>query len=150
MRIEHPSAASVKAIEDLIKRSSFGVPAVQDLREQVSSDDVEDVLGRITQRLAGEEQVEAEVGQVRQSEHELAWYERAKCLGADPDLFFPARASSPTEAQLQSAKDICALCPVREECLQYALSNDEQFGIWGGLSEEERRALRRNQKGLPA
>lgn len=67
-----------------------------------------------------------------------AWTLEAKCLDADPEAFFPEKGGSTREA-----KRICATCPVREECLDYALSNDERFGIWGGLSERERRRAKR-------
>lgn len=66
------------------------------------------------------------------------WQERANCLGVDPDLFFPERGASTREA-----KGVCAGCEVRAECLEYALDKGEKFGIWGGLSERERRRLRR-------
>jgi WhiB family transcriptional regulator, redox-sensing transcriptional regulator len=67
-----------------------------------------------------------------------AWYERAACLGKDADCFFPEKGGSTREA-----KRICQTCEVRVECLQYALANDERFGIWGGMSERERRRLKR-------
>jgi WhiB family redox-sensing transcriptional regulator len=69
---------------------------------------------------------------------ELPWAIQAKCLQAEPDTFFPEKGGSTREA-----KRICMLCDVREECLSYALANDERFGIWGGLSERERRRLKR-------
>lgn len=71
-------------------------------------------------------------------EEQLAWMESARCLEADPDAFFPEKGGSTREA-----KRICAQCHVREECLEYALNNDERFGIWGGMSERERRRLKR-------
>jgi WhiB family redox-sensing transcriptional regulator len=67
-----------------------------------------------------------------------SWHDQANCLGVDPDLFFPERGASTREA-----KEVCRGCVVREECLEYALSNGEKFGIWGGMSERERRRLRR-------
>ena len=66
------------------------------------------------------------------------WQTRANCMGVDPDLFFPERGASTREA-----KEVCRGCGVREDCLEYALANGEKFGIWGGLSERERRRLRR-------
>ncbi len=66
------------------------------------------------------------------------WKARANCLGVDPDLFFPERGMSTREA-----KEVCRGCVVREDCLEYALANGEKFGIWGGLSERERRRIRR-------
>jgi WhiB family redox-sensing transcriptional regulator len=69
---------------------------------------------------------------------ERAWQRQANCLGVDPDLFFPERGMSTREA-----KEVCAACVVRQACLDYAIANGEKFGIWGGLSERERRTLRR-------
>lgn len=66
------------------------------------------------------------------------WLERAACAGVDPALFFPGRGE-----ETKSARAICAGCPVREDCLEYALRTGEKFGIWGGKSERERRRLRR-------
>ena len=68
------------------------------------------------------------------------WQERANCLGVDPDLFFPERGASTREA-----KGVCRGCEVRAECLEYALAHGEKFGIWGGLSERERRRVRRER-----
>ena len=73
-------------------------------------------------------------------ERERRWQERANCLGVDPDLFFPERGASTREA-----KAVCGSCEVRPECLEYALDHAEKFGIWGGLSERERRRLRRQR-----
>lgn len=73
-------------------------------------------------------------------EGERRWQERANCLGVDPDLFFPERGASTREA-----KAVCGSCEVRAECLEYALDHAEKFGIWGGLSERERRRLRRQR-----
>jgi WhiB family transcriptional regulator, redox-sensing transcriptional regulator len=68
------------------------------------------------------------------------WQERANCLGVDPDLFFPERGASTKEA-----KGVCNSCEVRLDCLEYALRHGETFGIWGGMSERERRRLRRQR-----
>jgi WhiB family transcriptional regulator, redox-sensing transcriptional regulator len=67
-----------------------------------------------------------------------SWQSRANCMGVDPELFFPERGSSTREA-----KEVCRGCVVREDCLEYALANGEKFGIWGGMSERERRRVRR-------
>lgn len=67
-----------------------------------------------------------------------AWQDRANCLGVDPDLFFPERGASTREA-----KEVCRGCAVRVDCLEWAMAKGERFGIWGGLSERERRRLRR-------
>lgn len=69
-----------------------------------------------------------------------SWQAFANCLGVDPDLFFPERGASTKEA-----KQVCQSCVVREDCLEYALANGEKFGIWGGLSERERRRIRRQR-----
>jgi WhiB family redox-sensing transcriptional regulator len=69
---------------------------------------------------------------------EEGWQERALCAQTDPEAFFPEKGGSTREA-----KRICSGCEVRAECLDYALGHDERFGIWGGLSERERRRLRR-------
>lgn len=66
------------------------------------------------------------------------WQERALCAQTDPEAFFPEKGGSTREA-----KKVCLGCDVRGECLQYALDNEERFGIWGGLSERERRKLKK-------
>lgn len=66
------------------------------------------------------------------------WQERALCAQTDPEAFFPEKGGSTREA-----KRICLGCEVKDACLEYALANDERFGIWGGLSERERRRLKR-------
>ncbi len=66
------------------------------------------------------------------------WQELALCAQTDPEAFFPEKGGSTREA-----KRVCQSCEVRQECLEYALGNDERFGIWGGLSERERRRLKR-------
>ena len=71
-------------------------------------------------------------------EDEQEWQERALCAQTDPEAFFPEKGGSTREA-----KQICNSCDVRSECLEYALGHDERFGIWGGLSERERRRLKR-------
>lgn len=69
----------------------------------------------------------------------LAWQSDALCAQTDPEAFFPEKGGS-----TRDAKKICATCEVRAQCLEYALANDERFGIWGGLSERERRKLRKH------
>ncbi len=70
----------------------------------------------------------------------LVWQADAKCLGYDPDLFFPEQGASTAPA-----KNICRECPVRLKCLDYALEETIRFGVWGGLSERERRRLRKGR-----
>ncbi|GAA4762121.1 MULTISPECIES: WhiB family transcriptional regulator [Streptomyces] len=72
------------------------------------------------------------------TEPALAWQEAALCAQAGPEFFFPAPGSSTREA-----KRLCGACEGRQACLEYALANDERFGVWGGLSEKERLKLRR-------
>ena len=69
---------------------------------------------------------------------ELEWQERALCAQTDPEAFFPEKGGSTREA-----KRVCMSCEVRVQCLDYALENDERFGIWGGLSERERRRVKK-------
>ena len=76
--------------------------------------------------------------QMIEDEGVLAWQEQALCAQTDPEAFFPEKGGSTREA-----KAVCESCTVRAECLEYALANDERFGIWGGLSERERRRYKR-------
>lgn len=69
---------------------------------------------------------------------QLAWQADALCAQTDPEAFFPEKGGS-----TRDAKKVCGACTVREQCLEYALANDERFGIWGGMSERERRRLRK-------
>jgi WhiB family redox-sensing transcriptional regulator len=73
-----------------------------------------------------------------EDEGELGWQTEALCAQTDPEAFFPEKGGS-----TRDAKKVCGACNVRSECLEYALANDERFGIWGGLSERERRRLRK-------
>jgi WhiB family redox-sensing transcriptional regulator len=62
------------------------------------------------------------------------------------DLFFPVGATGPAEAQINTAKQLCARCPVKIDCLEFALQTNQEYGVWGGMSEEERRMLRRSRR----
>lgn len=73
-----------------------------------------------------------------QESDELGWQARGLCAQTDPEAFFPEKGGSTREA-----KKVCLTCEVRDECLEYALAHDERFGIWGGLSERERRKLKK-------
>jgi len=75
---------------------------------------------------------------LRSGEDEMSWQERALCAQTDPESFFPEKGGSTREA-----KRVCTGCEVKGDCLEYALENDERFGIWGGLSERERRRLKK-------
>jgi WhiB family redox-sensing transcriptional regulator len=70
-----------------------------------------------------------------------AWREQALCAQTGPDFFFPEPGGS-----VREAKRLCLACAGREACLQYALAHDERFGVWGGLSEQERARLRRERR----
>jgi WhiB family redox-sensing transcriptional regulator len=67
-----------------------------------------------------------------------AWQASALCAQTDPEAFFPEKGGSTREA-----KSVCKACEVKKDCLEYALAHDERYGIWGGLSERERRRLKR-------
>ncbi|MFT8704042.1 WhiB family transcriptional regulator [Bifidobacterium aquikefiricola] len=72
---------------------------------------------------------------------DLSWQHRALCAQTDPEAFFPEKGGSTREA-----KRICAQCEVRELCLEWAIAHDERFGIWGGMSERERRRYHKEQQ----
>lgn len=77
-------------------------------------------------------------GDADQTDINTAWQDDALCAQADPEAFFPEKGGSTREA-----KAICTRCPAIDACLQHALAYGERFGIWGGLSERERRRLER-------
>ena len=77
-------------------------------------------------------------GELADESTELSWQERSLCAQTDPEAFIPEKGGSTREA-----KKVCVGCEVRQECLEYALEHDERFGIWGGLSERERRKLKK-------
>lgn len=78
------------------------------------------------------------------NEHYTDWRYRAACVGEAPELFFPIGGGGPGETQLADAKAVCRRCPVREQCLAWALASGQDFGVWGAMSEDERRALARS------
>lgn len=69
----------------------------------------------------------------------MSWREQARCRDADPDIFFPSEGAT---HMVDAARAVCNACPVREECLEYALTRPEVYGVWGGLTPVERRELR--------
>jgi WhiB family transcriptional regulator, redox-sensing transcriptional regulator len=71
------------------------------------------------------------------------WRARAACAHVDSDLFFPVGVTGPAVPQIAAAKAVCAGCEVRETCLDFAIATNQEYGVWGGTSEEERRLLRR-------
>ncbi len=86
---------------------------------------------------------ERTVGSLREVAQQTAerWRDRALCAQTDPEAFFPEQGGS-----TRAAKRVCMRCEVRSACLDYALAHDERFGVWGGLSERERRRLRQHQE----
>jgi WhiB family redox-sensing transcriptional regulator len=76
----------------------------------------------------------------------MDWVHRARCKDEDPELFFPIGTTGPAASQVDVAKAICMQCEVRTECLEWAMATGQDAGVWGGLSEEERRALRRARR----
>jgi WhiB family redox-sensing transcriptional regulator len=71
------------------------------------------------------------------------WRDQSACRDTDPDLFFPVGTTGPAIEQIDNAKAVCGQCDVRQPCLEFALTSNQDSGIWGGTSEEERRKLRR-------
>lgn len=75
----------------------------------------------------------------------MDWRSRAACLEEDPELFFPIGNTGPAVQQIEDAKAVCRRCEVIDTCLQWALDTGQDAGVWGGLSEDERRALKRRK-----
>jgi WhiB family redox-sensing transcriptional regulator len=73
----------------------------------------------------------------------MTWRDRAACLGVDPDLFFPIGNTGPALFQIEEAKAVCGRCEVVEPCLSWAVESGQDDGVWGGLSADERRAVKR-------
>ena len=76
-------------------------------------------------------------------EFTMDWRHEAACRDEDPELFFPIGNTGPALAQIEEAKKVCNRCEVKEACLAWALESGQDAGVWGGLSEDERRALKR-------
>jgi WhiB family transcriptional regulator, redox-sensing transcriptional regulator len=70
-----------------------------------------------------------------------SWWEQAACQFADPELFFPVTVGSAGHSRMATAKALCASCGIRLRCLEYALDTRQEHGVWGGTSEDERRAI---------
>jgi WhiB family redox-sensing transcriptional regulator len=73
----------------------------------------------------------------------MDWRNDAACKDEDPDVFFPIGTTGIAVEQVEDAKRICARCPVQESCLEFALASNQDAGVWGGLTEDERRTLKR-------
>ena len=76
----------------------------------------------------------------------MDWVHRARCKDEDPELFFPIGTAGPAASQIAAAKSVCSRCEVRLECLEWAMGTGQEAGVWGGLSEDERRGLRRARR----
>ena len=76
---------------------------------------------------------------------DYSWRRHAVCRDTDPELFFPIGTTGQALLQIAKAKSVCCQCPVQTECLEFAMETNQDTGIWGGLSEEERRQIRREQ-----
>jgi WhiB family transcriptional regulator, redox-sensing transcriptional regulator len=76
----------------------------------------------------------------------MDWRSEAACIDEDPELFFPVGTTGPAVVQIEEAKRVCTRCEVREPCLEFALETRQDAGVWGGLTEEERRSLRRQRQ----
>ena len=74
------------------------------------------------------------------------WWESAACLEADPELFFPVAAHGPARDEIARAKEVCAACRVRRQCLQFALATGQMHGVWGGTTEDERQLHVRRER----
>ena len=77
---------------------------------------------------------------------DVRWRQDAACRASSPDLFFPVGTVGPALTEIESAKAVCSGCGVREACLEFALITNQEFGVWGGTSEDERRRLRQEHR----
>ena len=75
----------------------------------------------------------------------MTWRNYATCLGEDPELFFPIGNAGPAFVQIEEAKAICRRCQVVDTCLSWALDSGADTGVWGGLSDDERRSIKRRR-----
>jgi WhiB family redox-sensing transcriptional regulator len=76
----------------------------------------------------------------------MDWRHNAACLDEDPELFFPIGTTGPAVEQAERAKAVCRTCPVKAQCLAWAVETRQDAGIWGGMTEDERRVLRRARR----
>ncbi len=80
----------------------------------------------------------------------MAWIDGARCIGEDPELFFPVGSTGPAIAQTELAKQVCLDCPVVAACLEWSLQTAQDAGVWGAMGEEERREIRRARRRVAA
>ena len=78
----------------------------------------------------------------------MDWRHHALCRDEDPELFFPIGTTGPAAVQVEEAKVVCSRCSVTEACLEWALESGQDSGVWGGTSEDERRALTRSRSAV--
>jgi WhiB family transcriptional regulator, redox-sensing transcriptional regulator len=83
--------------------------------------------------------------EIPDKEASMDWRHRALCRDEDPELFFPIGNTGPALLQVEEAKAVCRRCPVTDECLSWALESGQDAGVWGAMSEDERRALKRRR-----
>jgi WhiB family redox-sensing transcriptional regulator len=76
----------------------------------------------------------------------MDWRHQAACRDIDPEIFFPVGTTGPALAQIEAAQSICRTCLVQDECLRWAIETGQDAGIWGGMTEEERREVRRGAR----
>ncbi len=76
----------------------------------------------------------------------MDWRLRAACRVVDPELFFPFGNTGPAILQIEEAKQVCRRCDVTDACLRWALESGQESGVWGGMGEDERRALKRRAR----
>lgn len=93
------------------------------------------------------ERIARRVAERFDDELEPGWQDNASCRDTDPSLFFPIGTTGPAIEQIESAREVCMSCPCQVACLEYALRTNQDSGVWGGASEEERRHLRRTYIG---
>jgi len=74
------------------------------------------------------------------------WRDRAACRDTNPELFFPIGTTGLAIDQIEAARTVCLQCPVRQECLEFALATNQEAGVWGGTTEDERRTLSRQAR----
>ena len=82
----------------------------------------------------------------RNVDERMEWVAAGRCIGVEPELFFPVGTTGPAVEQTERAKAICRDCPVILDCLEWSLATAQDAGVWGGLSEEERREIRRARR----
>lgn len=82
----------------------------------------------------------------KESSEPRVWRSDAACRDTDPALFFPVGQTGPAIEHIENAKEVCQTCAVKIECLEYALMTNQDAGIWGGLTEDDRRKIRRERR----